>query len=231
MENLYCPECKIQVSGNLKRCPNCGSHRDNLLSESREKRSPEEIQSEQNALRNQASQNKFLTVKYLVGLEHLNLHGSYGIISTDSGLVLMKTFSKESTTLPWNELLEIEVGSEADLRSRVTLSRVLLTGIFALGMKKEQKKAFFVSVATPTSIGLFEVNTALQNNRANEMNARIFATSCNTRIRDANPDIKEDSEVAKRSDYEDIEKLGDLLNKGLITQSEFDAKKRQILGL
>jgi len=33
------------------------------------------------------------------------------------------------------------------------------------------------------------------------------------------------------SQYAEIEKLGSLLEKGLITQAEFDAKKRSILGL
>jgi hypothetical protein len=34
-----------------------------------------------------------------------------------------------------------------------------------------------------------------------------------------------------QSAYADIEVLGDLLKKGLLTQEEFDLKKREILGL
>jgi hypothetical protein len=39
------------------------------------------------------------------------------------------------------------------------------------------------------------------------------------------------SQVNATEAIEQVERLGDLLKKGLITQEEFDIKKRQILGL
>jgi hypothetical protein len=181
--------------------------------------------------RSQAKQTKSLLAKYEVGLEHLNLSGSYNLSSVQSGLQLKRTFGKEAILIPWVDLIEVEAGSEADLRSRVTVSRLLLTGIFAFGLKKERKKGFFISIATPSSLGLFEVNTSGSNNRANEKKARIFAAACNARIRSANPAGIAKAEASSSTNYDEIEKLGELLNKGLLTQKEFDAKKTQILGL
>jgi len=42
---------------------------------------------------------------------------------------------------------------------------------------------------------------------------------------------KQSSHVNSREEIDQVERLGDLLKKGLITQEEFDFKKRQILGL
>ena len=80
-------------------------------------------------------------------------------------------------------------------------------------------------------LGLFEVNTSGSNNRANEKKARVFAAACNARIRSANPAGIAKAEASSSTNYGEIEKLGELLNKGLLTQKEFDAKKKQILGL
>lgn len=180
---------------------------------------------------NQIKQTKSVLAKYEVGLESFGLSGSYNISSAQNGLVLKRTFGKEVVTIPWTDLLEVEAGSEADLRSRVTLSRVLLVGVFAFGMKKEKKKNFYVSIATPNSVGLFELNTSGNNNRDNEKKARVFAAACNARIKQVNPNVKVNVDTKQMSNIEEIEKLGGLLEKGLITQAEFDLKKKQILGI
>jgi hypothetical protein len=176
-------------------------------------------------------QYKSLAVKYDVGLEEYNLRGAYSLFTTDVGLELNKTFGKDKTVIPWDEITEVEAGSEADLRNRLTVSRVLLTGIFAFGLKKERKKGFYLSVATPNSLGLFEINTALGNNRANEKKARVFAAACNAKIRSKNPSRGNLINASSTSDLGDIDKLGDLLKKGLITKDDFDRKKKQILGI
>jgi hypothetical protein len=174
---------------------------------------------------------KSLTVKYDVGLEEYNLLGSYSLYTSELGLEINKTFGKQKILIPWSEITEVEAGSEADLRSRLTVSRVLLTGIFAIGLKKERKKGFYLSVATPHSIGLFEINTSLRDNRSNEKKARVFAAACNAKIRSTNPNLGNSITTGSLSDLGDIDKLGDLLKKGLITKEEFDKKKKQILGI
>jgi hypothetical protein len=188
------------------------------------------VREEMKEERSQAKQTKSLLVKYEVGLEHLNLSGSYNISSAQTGLQLKRTFGKDVVLIPWSDLIEVEAGSEADLRSRVTVSRLLLTGIFAFGLKKERKKGFFISVATPNSLGLFQVNTSGSNNRANEKKARVFAAACNARIRSVNPQGVAKAEASSASSYDEIEKLGDLLNKGLLTQKSLMQKRGKYSG-
>ena len=191
----------------------------------------EDVKAELKEEQRQVKQTKSVLAKYEVGLEHLNLTGSYNLSSSQSGLVLKKSMKKDFITIPWEELLEVEAGSEADLRNRVTLSRLMLTGIFAFGLKKERKKGFYVTISTLTSLGLFELNTSGKNNRANEKLALVFASACNARIRSANPDRSIEVPMESPDKYKEIEKLGELLAKGLITQEEFGKKKAQILGI
>ena len=172
-----------------------------------------------------------IEVKYLSGFDSYTLSGAYTIWAKPEGLELDKTFGKEKMLIAWNELTQVEAGSEADLRNRVTASRLLLTGVFAFGFKKERKKSFYISVVTNSSHGLFELNTALRDNRENEKRAKVFSATCNEKIMSSSPKKNKKSIEVEQSFYEEIEKLGELLEKKLITKSEFEKKKKQILGL
>lgn len=167
---------------------------------------------------------------YQAGLESHGLAGAYRFSAREDGLHLSQ--GSKDIVLPWTELVEVEAGSEGDLRKRVTASRVLLTGVFALALKKERVKDFYVSISTHDSIGLFSVMAGGKKNKDLEKQTRVFTVACNSKIKAANPNRKPVSENPKTDgDFTNIEKLGDLLSKGLITQEEFDKKKKQILGL
>jgi hypothetical protein len=177
-----------------------------------------------------ASQNKKNSIRgiYKVGLDSYRLAGPYLFSAREDGLHLLQG-SKE-VVIKWTDLVEVEAGSEGELRKRVTASRVMLTGVFALALKKEKLKDFYVSVATKDSIGLFEITANGKKNKDLEKQTRLLTAACNSKIRAANPKSTETTSVDKNN-FEDIEKLGELLSKGLITQSEFELKKKEILGL
>ena len=173
-------------------------------------------------------------MRYQVGLEKLELSGQYTITTALEGLelenLLMRKSKAKMITIPWSEIVAVEAGTESDLQSRVTVSRILLTGIFAFGMKKEKRQDFYVSIETKDSVGLFSLLNLNSANRVSESKTKVFAAACNARIRSANPSGSakvEDSSSA----LGDIEKLGDLLTKGLINQKEFDKKKKKLLDL
>ena len=167
---------------------------------------------------------------YQVGLDTYGLSGSYLFSVREDGLHLVK--GTKEVVFRWTELVEVEAGSEGDLRKRVTASRVLLTGVFALALKKERLKDFYVSIATEESVGLFSVAVKGKKNQDLEKQTRVLTVACNSKIKSANPNRKllaPDS--AKLDEFQQVEKLGDLLLKGLITQEEFDSKKKEVLGL
>jgi Short C-terminal domain len=164
---------------------------------------------------------------HLAGFEDYGISGSCSLYAGESGLEIIGG-NKQKTVIAWTEIQEVDAGSEEDLRKRVTVSRVLLTGIFALALKKEKKKNFYITVSTREAVGLFAINTVGKDNRASEQKAQIFATSCSSRIRAAGGGVQVQEESSPDI-LSQIEKLGDLLSKGLITQEDFDKSKNDLL--
>lgn len=179
-----------------------------------------------------ANQNKKNSIHatYLAGLEKHGLSGTYLFSARDDGLRLTK--GGEDIVFAWKDLVEVEAGSEDELRKRVTVSRVMLLGVFALALQKERPKDFYVYVATEDSLGLFEVKINGKRNRVLEKQTRVLTVACNSRIMAAHPGDRKQKVMPSEPDaFERIEKLGDLLSRGLITQSEFDREKSEILRL
>ncbi|GEM_PF-2420263 len=166
--------------------------------------------------------------KHLAGFEDLGISGGCGLFAADDGLHITHG-KKQETIIRWSELIEVDAGSEDDLRKRVTVSRVLLTGIFALALKKERKKSFYVTVSTKSAVGLFEINDVGRDNRQLERKAEVFSTACNSKIRGASLDQQELT-APTHDALSQIERLGGLLEKGLITQLEYETKKSELLG-
>ena len=179
-------------------------------------------------------QTKSVQVSYQVGLEDLALSGQYTLTSATEGLklenLLMRKSKAKTITIPWSNLVGVEAGTESELQSRVTVSRILLTGIFAFGMKKEKRQDFYVSIETKDSVGLFSLLNLNSSNSVSSSKTKVFAAACNSKIRTANSMDKAQVERPP-SDLGEIEKLGDLLSKGLINQKEFEKKKKRILGI
>ncbi len=58
-----------------------------------------------------------------------------------------------------------------------------------------------------------------------------FKEKNETMVSDLNSKINPPSAVSNENKYDEIEKLSELLKKGIVTQEEFDKKKRELLGL
>ena len=174
-----------------------------------------------------------IIIQHMAGLEAYNLQGAKSAMLVPEGIAF--TVSKGNVVLlPWKKISHVEAGSEEQLRKRVTLSRVLFVGIFALAFKKERKQKFFLTIETTDGVGLWSINTLGKDNRQMQAKAMTFATGCNSRAKAADmEEITEPSTNHVENDkdpLEQIEKLGDLLSKGHITDEEFDSKKRDLLG-
>lgn len=119
-------------------------------------------------------------IKYQAGMDDLSLRGSYNLFATDKALVLAQ--GAKRIEFSWKEVESVEAGTEDELRSRLTLTRVAAIGIFALGAKKEKKQDFFVTITTNNGVGLFDL-VASGKNKAVLSKAKAFSVSCNSKIR------------------------------------------------
>lgn len=168
-----------------------------------------------------------LMIEHLAGLEQYNLSRAATVQILPEGLLF--TVSKsQRVVLPWEKIQSVDAGSEEQLRSRVTLSRFLLVGVFALALKKERKQNFYLTVTTTDGLGLWALNTIGRDNRAMERKALTFSAECNSRAKAQASTVaaEKDSEIDV---FEQIEKLAVLLQRGLITEDDFNSKKNELL--
>jgi hypothetical protein len=133
----------------------------------------------------------------------------------------------EKSLIPWAKIQHVEAGSEEQLRSRVTLSRVLLTGVFALALKKERKQKFYLTIETLDGVGLWNINASGKNNRVMQEKAISFAAKCNSKVKSQS--VQNTSSNENQTILDQIEKLSELFTKGVLSQSEFEAKKSELL--
>lgn len=124
-----------------------------------------------------------VVVKYKAGLEDLGLFGKYSLFASGSGLVFEQTGRR--TEIPWADIESVDAGTEDELRSRLTLTRVALIGVWALAAKKEKKQNFYVTITCKNSIGLFDLVSSGNNQKVLSL-AKAFSVTCNSRIRAAN---------------------------------------------
>ena len=170
---------------------------------------------------------QIVVVDHLAGFEEFEISRSCSLYPDEDGLHL-NYGNKQVKIFEWKNIIEVNAGSEDELRKRVTLSRVLLTGIFALALKKEKKKKFYLTITTNNAVGLFEINTIGRDNRRSEQKAQVFSAFCNSKVRSADPVDARDS-TQNEDIFEQIEKLGKLLEKGLITEADFEKSKSSLL--
>ena len=173
-----------------------------------------------------------IIIEHMAGLENYNLQGAKSAMIVPEGIAF--TIAKGNVMLlPWDKVQHVEAGSEEQLRKRVTLSRVLLLGIFALAFKKERKMKFFLTIETTDGLGLWSINTIGKDNREMQAKALTFAANCNSRAKASqNEDIDSDADIDSEPDVDvlaHVEALANLHAKGHLTDEEFTSKKQELL--
>lgn len=113
----------------------------------------------------------------------------------------------------------------ADLGGRVTLTRVALTGVFALGLKKDRSKVY-IAVQLPDG-----QQVLIEGKAKEEKQARRFANQIQQAANHyAEKEPAAPPAPAADDPIEQIKKLADLREAGALTEDEFATKKAEILG-
>lgn len=161
-------------------------------------------------------------------LPDLQENGFYTMVANNLGLTFQTgTFKKtDLVTYSWNEI-DVSVGTEEELKERLTLSRIALVGPFAVFFRKKSSKIeYFLTITHENNHGLFKISPASNSNfkpvkALIEMHQKPVIVSENSQ-----------QTVSNQIDPLDrLEKLARLLEQGILTQEEFDKKKTEILDL
>jgi hypothetical protein len=139
------------------------------------------------------------TVEKMVGDKGVSVN----LTIHDKGFYTKQGWTTSQDNYLWKDVTELSVEGPDALQKRITATRILATGIFALAFKKKTGETF-------TFISFSNGREPLISQQA----------------------ISEISTVEKTEDVtEQISKLGGLFEKGLITEQEFKASKAKILGI
>jgi hypothetical protein len=134
---------------------------------------------------------------------------------------------QQHTCLFADSSVEVTVDTAGQIDKRVTATRLILTGPFAFGLrkKKDSRELYLLIQADSGASGLFEVNPDKGKK------AREFAAKVNARARSQRP--ASGAAVASTPTEPDVadqlRKLGELRDSGVLTEDEFNAKKAQLL--
>ena len=150
------------------------------------------------------------------------------ILRVDSEGVSLAAF-KTIFTIPWSVIVALEVEGPEQASQRVTVTRALAVGVFALAAKKKSKAAVLIVRTQDGEEALFQT----EKYTAPELRTKL--TPFISQLRVAQAQSPAPVEAAKPSGVdsdpvEQIRKLGELRDQGLLTPEEFEAKKTELLG-
>jgi hypothetical protein len=128
-----------------------------------------------------------------------------------------------------SEITDISIEGRQEISRRVTLTRLLTTGIFAFALtKKSKEKEAFIVITLDNGAEL-----GFHTNRYSDMELKNKLFPLITFVKRSAASHQQVSPVSSSDDQSlaTLEKLGELKDKGVITEAEFTAKKKQLLGL
>lgn len=135
-----------------------------------------------------------------------------------------KSFAGSKVKIPWSTIRGIEVSTQAT--RRVTAGRVVALGVFALAAKKGEIFTY-VHVTDPNSLWSF----AIKSSQSVVLNAwKPILTLWNERVQDPQTDSVLHSENASGvSVADELRKLAQLRDDGILTEQEFSTRKLKLL--
>jgi hypothetical protein len=171
---------------------------------------------------------QFLVVTHLGGLPDLKENAVYTMVADSTGITLQTGSFKKTNfkTYAWTEI-DVSVGTEEEMKERLTLSRIALVGPFAVFFRKKSSKVeYFVTLSFDGNHGLFQVYPGSNSN------FKPVKTLIEMHQKTGTSAAPSSSAPSNEIDPLDrLEKLGRLLEQGILTQEEFDKKKAEILNL
>lgn len=152
---------------------------------------------------------------------------SVEIVPGPKAVEIVRAWGK-NIKIPIESIRDVSLKSEEQISKDVTLTRLFLLGIFAFGAKKKTKQVTNYLVIEYESGGV-TCSGIFTGDKA----AKVYSQIAKMRqlyLRDHAPAADKTAPPALDCSAE-IEKYYHLMEQGILTQEEFQAKKNQLLGL
>jgi len=147
-----------------------------------------------------------------------------GTMFVNNSGIEYKSFGGSKVKIPWDVITDIEISTQAT--RRVTAGRVLAMGVFALAAKKGEVYTY-VHVSDPNTMWSF----AIKSSQAGVLETwKPILNAWNNRVQVRPPSAKpEEPERPQMSVADELGKLAQLKDAGVLTEDEFNAQKMKLL--
>ncbi|WP_061306764.1 SHOCT domain-containing protein [Clostridium botulinum] len=154
------------------------------------------------------------------------IHGTIDIY--EKGIVFVpsvKSYKFVGFSIPLEDVINVEYKESKDIEKDVTMTRLLLLGIYAFGAKKKKVENHNYLILTCNQNGI-ENKIIFES-----LNATLLVSDILKARRDSGITSKECNNATDKQDniLEQIKKLGELKDSGILTKEEFDKKKTELL--
>lgn len=183
------------------------------------------------------------SLNYITGLPQIKKPTkNYQLVVDLEGIRLSKSnpfFPSPEAFLPWQQISKITSESQGSITRSPSMGKAAV-GLLLLGPlgalvgasmgNKHDDRINYISVIYKNELGE-ETALIFQSNKAHEIASKLNSVRIDS-LKDSVLQLKEDKSEVKESDYlNELEKLAELKDKGIITTEEFEKKKKQILNL
>ena len=168
-----------------------------------------------------------MSFNYCGGIPEMTKPDSVEIVVTPKHIEIVQAF-KKNIKIPVESIKDVSLKSEEQISKDVTLTRLFLLGIFAFGAKKKTKQVTNYLVIEYESGGV-SCSGIFTGDKA----AKVYSQIAKMRqlyLRD-HPPAADNAAPPSLDCSAEIEKYYHLMEQGILTQEEFQAKKNQLLGL
>ncbi len=137
--------------------------------------------------------------------------------------IYTRTRAGTEVAFPWSQIKDLRVETAQQIRDRITATRAVFLGAFALGFRKTERGGPYLTIDTVDGPQVFELQGG---SHAKKLEAQLARFHQELHGADSEPPPAPAGEdpIAK------IRELGELRDAGLITDDEFEAKKAELLG-
>ena len=171
-----------------------------------------------------------VAVTYIQGPWSIKAKSPVTLVLDDDALLLRSgIIKKEEFAIPYESITEVAV----DTAERMTLTRVLLVGVFAFGMKKKDKflKLNFTDETGTNASAIFGKGAG---SNMQDVYGRILDKQRERLLKiQGTPTprvVEEGTATGPSTDIaSDIENIARLRDQGLLSEEEFQAKKKELL--
>lgn len=183
-------------------------------------------------------------VEYITGIATISKPTPYMILSIEPDGIVLNRYDIPRTHIKWENMHKISAETQGQVTKSLSMGKaalglVLLGPLGALlgaGMKDtNDNRQHFISIAYTDITGMsnFESTLVLKTKKAQEI-ATLLTNKWRSYLTAHNiePSIaKKAAEPANDDSLDQLEKLAKLKDKGIITEEDFNSKKKQLLGI